>query len=95
MNKPKITIIRFSLFSLGLLIGLIGIKMLLPFLDHSETYTHAKKAFFMSIIFVLSAGYYIALSTIGFEGFKNSKAGRRILRTNQTKETNKMANKIE
>jgi len=80
MNLSRVIIIRLILFILGLVIGLIGVNMLLPFLDKSEAYTHTKKAFYMSIIFILSAGYYIALSTMGFEGFKNSKAGKRILR---------------
>ena len=91
MNISRTIVIRFMLFFLGLIVGLIGVKMLLPFLDESETYTHTKKAFYMSIIFILSAGYYIALSTMGFEGFKNSKAGKRILLKNHTNETNKSA----
>ena len=69
----RVTVIRYIILLLALLVGGIGIYLLLPFLEGSETYTHPKKAFYGAIFFIAWGGFVLALASVGFKKSKDSK----------------------
>jgi len=62
MSTKRTVIIRCILLSVGITVGLAGLILISPFLGESETYTHPKKAFFMSVFFIFLANTQVELT---------------------------------
>ena len=78
-DKMREFIIRTTLLAIGMVTIICGTVLLKPWFETTATYVHPAKAFYGAILFIGFGGFFLALGSIGFRGFANTKSGRRLL----------------